>query len=69
MAQLPGVHVADGDEVARAGEGEHLAPEARFVRNGDRAVHFGQADVALAAVRQPVTRARLVFVGEIHNFD
>ena len=29
---VAGVHVADGDEVARAGEGEELAPEAGVVR-------------------------------------
>ena len=40
------IHVADGDQVARAGEGEHLAPEAGAVRDGDRAVDFGQADRA-----------------------
>ena len=37
------VHVADGDEVAGAGEREELAPEAGAVRDGDGAVDFGQA--------------------------
>ena len=40
---VAGVHVADGDEVAGAGEGEQLAPEAGAVRDGDRAVDLGQA--------------------------
>jgi hypothetical protein len=37
------VHVADRDEIAGASEGEHLAPEADAVRDGDRSVNFGQA--------------------------
>ena len=32
------VHVADGDQVARAGEGEQLAPEAGAVGHRDGAV-------------------------------
>ena len=42
---VAGVHVADGDEVARAGEGEELAPEAGVVGDGDGAVDFGEGDV------------------------
>ena len=40
------VHVADRDQVARAGEREQLAPEAGAVRDGDRAVNFRKAEVA-----------------------
>ena len=43
---VAGVHVADGDEIAGSGEGEHLAPEAGAVRDGDGAVDFGQAEAA-----------------------
>jgi len=42
VAQLP-VHVADGHEVAGAGKGEHLAPEAQVLRHEDGLVDFGQA--------------------------
>ena len=41
------VHVADRDQVARAGEGEQLAPEAGAVRDRHRAVDFGET-------RQPI---------------
>ena len=40
---VAGVHVTDGDEVTRPGEGEHLAPEAQRPWHGDRAVDFLQA--------------------------
>ena len=43
---VAGIHVADGDEVARTGEGEQLAPEAGADRDGDRSVDFGQAEVS-----------------------
>ena len=43
---VAGVHVADGDEIAGAGEGEQLAPEAGAVGNRDRAVDLGQAQRA-----------------------
>ena len=41
---IPGVHVADGDQVARPGEGEQFPPEAAAVGTGDRAVDFRQAE-------------------------
>ncbi len=40
---IAGVHVADGDEIARADEGEHPAPPAARGRNGDRGVDLGEA--------------------------
>ena len=43
---VPGVHVADGDEVAGAGKGEQLAPEAGADGNRHGAVDFRQADGA-----------------------
>ena len=39
------VHVADRDEVSRSGKREQLAPEARAVRDGDRSVDLGEADI------------------------
>ena len=47
------VHVADGDEIARPGEGEHFAPEAEVLRHGNAAVDFGQAGPG--AFRAPAT--------------
>ena len=41
---VAGIHVADGDQVARAGERQHLAPEAAGQRDRHRPVHFRQAD-------------------------
>src|ERR1041385_1260298 len=37
------VHVADGNEITRAGKGEKLAPKARARRDENRAVRFRQA--------------------------
>ena len=40
---IAGVHVADGDEVARAGEREEFAPESGAFGHRDRAMDLGQA--------------------------
>ncbi len=40
---VPGVHVADGHQVARPREREQLLPEARGDRDGNAAVHLGEA--------------------------
>src|SRR5262249_1395613 len=37
------IHVANGDQEARAREREHLAPDRRAVRDGNAAMDFGQA--------------------------
>ena len=63
------VHVADRDEVARAGKGEHLFPESGAVRNGDRAVDFGQADLARRQPPAADRRRRWIFATRIHYFD
>ncbi len=55
------VHVADGDQVAGAGKGEQLAPESGAVRDGDRAVDFGQADLARGQPPAAGRRGRLIF--------
>ena len=39
---VAGVHVADGDEEAGAGEGEHLSPERNTVADGNRAMDHGE---------------------------
>ena len=39
---VAGVHVADGDEIARAHESRGLAPRRAGGPNGDRPVHVGQ---------------------------
>ena len=66
---VAGVHVADGDEVAGAGEGEELAPEAGVVGDGDGAVDFGQA---ARAGRQAPRRGRAstgLSVAIVSKFD
>ena len=40
---VPGIHVADGDEVAGPREGEHLPPGGTANGNRDGAVYFRQA--------------------------
>jgi hypothetical protein len=40
---VAGIHVADGDEIARPGEGKHLAPEAELLRHRNGLMDFGQA--------------------------
>ena len=40
---VAGIHVADRDEIAGAGEGQHLPPEAAADRNGNGSVDFGKA--------------------------
>ena len=51
---VAGIHVADGDEVARTGEGEELAPEAggRAARQSTRALRAGSCCRLAAASRE-----------------
>src|ERR1700678_1039128 len=39
---IAGVHVADSDEIAGAGEGKHLSPEGSVRENGNGAMRFGE---------------------------
>src|SRR5204862_3613613 len=42
---VPGVHVADGDEIAGTRKRKQLSPEASILRNRNRAVHLAKASL------------------------
>jgi hypothetical protein len=55
---VAGIHVADGDEVARPGKGEELSPEPGIGGNGNGAVYLAQAQ--FAARQPPAVRSQLL---------
>jgi hypothetical protein len=58
---VAGVHVADGHEVARAGEGKQLAPEAERLWHGDAAIHFSERRLFRRLIPAGVSRG--IFLG------